>query len=69
MNFFLIFGASGNTGMFATQLGKKMGAKVIAVSKEGEGVRDFRADYVIAEYDRVIEEVGEITSSKWRMFS
>jgi NADPH:quinone reductase-like Zn-dependent oxidoreductase len=34
--FLLIFGASGNTGMIATQLGKKMGAKVIAVSKEEE---------------------------------
>jgi NADPH:quinone reductase-like Zn-dependent oxidoreductase len=30
---FLIFGASGNTGMIATQLGKQMGAKVIAVLK------------------------------------
>jgi NADPH:quinone reductase-like Zn-dependent oxidoreductase len=30
---FLILGASGNTRMFATQLGKNMGAKVIAVSK------------------------------------
>jgi len=28
----VIFGASGNTGMMATQFGKKMGAKVIAVS-------------------------------------
>jgi NADPH:quinone reductase-like Zn-dependent oxidoreductase len=32
--FLLVFGASGNTGMIATQLGKKMRAKVIAVSKE-----------------------------------
>jgi D-arabinose 1-dehydrogenase-like Zn-dependent alcohol dehydrogenase len=30
--FVVIFGASGNTGMMATQFGKKMGAKVIAVS-------------------------------------
>jgi NADPH:quinone reductase-like Zn-dependent oxidoreductase len=61
--FLLVFGASGNTGMIATQLGKKMGAKVIAVSKE-EWVRDFGADYVISDYDRVVEQVREITSGK-----
>jgi NADPH:quinone reductase-like Zn-dependent oxidoreductase len=59
----LVFGASGNTGMIATQLGKKMGAKVIAIAKE-EWVRDFGADYVIAEYDRTVEHVREITSGK-----
>ena len=30
----VVFGASGNAGMMATQLAKKMGAKVIAVSKD-----------------------------------
>src|ERR671939_2074440 len=54
--FLLVFGASGNTGMIATQLGKNMGAKVIAVSKE-EWVRDFGADYIIADYDRIVEQV------------
>jgi NADPH:quinone reductase-like Zn-dependent oxidoreductase len=62
--FLLVFGASGNTGMIATQLGKKMGAKVIAVSKEQEWVRDFGADYVISDYDRIVEQVREITSGK-----
>jgi NADPH:quinone reductase-like Zn-dependent oxidoreductase len=41
--FLVIFGASGNTGMMATQLGKKMGANVIAVSKDN-WIKDFRAD-------------------------
>ena len=50
--------------MIAVQLGKKMGAKVIAVSKEEEWVRDFGADYVIADYDRIVEQVREITSGK-----
>jgi NADPH:quinone reductase-like Zn-dependent oxidoreductase len=59
----LVFGASGNTGMIATQLGKKMGAKVIAIAKE-EWVRDFGADYVIADYGRTVEHVREITSGK-----
>jgi NADPH:quinone reductase-like Zn-dependent oxidoreductase len=60
--FLLVFGASGNTGMIGIQLGKKMGGKVIAVSKEEEWVRDFGADYVISEYDRIVEQVREITS-------
>ncbi len=38
--------------MMATQFGKKMGAKVIAVSKQN-WIKDFGADYVITEYDRV----------------
>ena len=50
--------------MLAVQLGKKMGAKLIAVSKEEEWVRDFGADYVIADYDRIVEQVREITSGK-----
>ena len=61
--FLLVFGASGNTGMIATQLGKKMGAKVIAVSKQ-EWVGAFGADFLIREYDRIVEQVSEITSGK-----
>jgi NADPH:quinone reductase-like Zn-dependent oxidoreductase len=47
-DFLVIFGASGNTGMMATQLGKKMGAKVIAVSKDN-WIKDFGADYIITD--------------------
>jgi NADPH:quinone reductase-like Zn-dependent oxidoreductase len=61
--FLLVLGASGNTGMIATQLGKKMGARVIAVSNE-EWVRDFGADFVIRDYDTIVEQVREITSGK-----
>jgi NADPH:quinone reductase-like Zn-dependent oxidoreductase len=59
----LVFGASGNTGMMAIQFAKKMGAKVIAVSKN-EGVKDFGADYVINDYGKVVEQVKEITQGK-----
>ena len=38
--FLLVFGASGNTGMVATQIGKKMCAKVIAVSRN-KWVKEF----------------------------
>ncbi|MDQ6866608.1 MAG: zinc-binding dehydrogenase, partial [Thermoproteota archaeon] len=59
----VIFGATGNTGMMAIQFGKKMGAKVIAVSKDN-WVKDFGADYIISEYDRTVEKVNELTQGK-----
>jgi len=62
--YLLVFGASGNTGMIAVQLGKKMGAKVIAVSKDNWIKTDFGADYIISDYDRVTENVKEITNGK-----
>src|SRR5215469_14186113 len=61
--FLVVFGASGNTGMMATQLGKKMGAKVIAVSKDN-WIKDFGVDYSITQYDRVAEIVNELTQRK-----
>ncbi|HVD35907.1 MAG TPA: zinc-binding dehydrogenase [Nitrososphaeraceae archaeon] len=64
--YLLVFGASGSTGMIAVQLAKKMGAKVIAVSKH-EWVRetDFGgADYVINDYGKVVDQVKEITQGK-----
>jgi NADPH:quinone reductase-like Zn-dependent oxidoreductase len=61
--YLLIFGASGNTGMMAIQFANRMGAKVIAVSKD-DWVKDFGADYIINEYDKVIEEVKKITNGK-----
>ena len=50
--------------MIAVQLGKKMGAKVIAVSKDNWIKTDFGADYIISDYDRVTENVKEITQWK-----
>jgi NADPH:quinone reductase-like Zn-dependent oxidoreductase len=62
--YLLVFGASGNTGMIAVQLGKKMGAKVIAVSRDIRIKTDFGADYVISDYDKIAENVKEITHGK-----
>jgi NADPH:quinone reductase-like Zn-dependent oxidoreductase len=62
--FLVIFGASGNTGMMATQFGKKMGARVIAVSKDNWIKTDFGADYIISDYDKVVEQVKDITQGK-----
>ena len=50
--------------MIAVQLGKKMGAKVIAVSKDNWIKTDFGADYIISDYDKVVEQVKEITQGK-----
>lgn len=57
-----VFGASGNTGSFAVQFGKKFGAKVIAVSRK-DWIRDFGADHVLA-YQDVIGRIHEITSGR-----
>jgi NADPH:quinone reductase-like Zn-dependent oxidoreductase len=62
--FLVIFGASGNTGTMATQFGKKMGAKVIAVSQDNWIKTDFGADYIISDYDKVVEQVKDITNGK-----
>jgi NADPH:quinone reductase-like Zn-dependent oxidoreductase len=42
----VVFGASGNTGMFAVQLGKKCGATVIAVTRK-RWLEEFGADKTI----------------------
>lgn len=62
--FLVIFGASGNTGTMATQFGKKMGAKVIAISKDNWIKNDFGADYIISDYHKVVEQVKDITQGK-----
>jgi NADPH:quinone reductase-like Zn-dependent oxidoreductase len=62
--YLLVFGASGNTGMIAVQLGKKMGARVIAVSRDIWIKSDFGADFVISDYDKIAENVKEITHGK-----
>ena len=62
--YLLVFGASGNTGMMAVQLGKKMGARVIAVSRDIWIKSDFGADFVISDYDKIAENVKEITHGK-----
>ncbi|AOL17238.1 alcohol dehydrogenase [Sulfolobus sp. A20] len=58
----IVFGASGNTGMFIVQLAKKFGAKVIAVSRKS-WLKDFGADLVVS-YDEVEEKVKDFTKGK-----
>jgi NADPH:quinone reductase-like Zn-dependent oxidoreductase len=58
----VVFGASGNTGIFAVQLGKKFGANVIAVSRK-TWLTDFGADYSVGYEDAVVR-IREITSGR-----
>jgi len=59
----IVFGASGNTGMMAIQLAKRIEARVIAVFKDDE-MKDFGADFIINESDKIAEKVKEITDGK-----
>jgi NADPH:quinone reductase-like Zn-dependent oxidoreductase len=58
----VVFGASGNTGMFAVQFGKKLGATVIAVTGK-DWLKDFGADYIVG-YENVNQQVNSITGGK-----
>ena len=60
----LLFGASGNTGMIAIQLAKRMASRVIAVSTKKWIKEEYGADYLITDYNRVIDKVKEITNAK-----
>ena len=58
----VVFGASGNTGQFLVQLGKKFGAKVIAVSRK-KWLKELGADLVV-DYNEVEEKVKDFTNGK-----
>ncbi len=61
---FAVFGASGNTGQYAVQFGKMMGAKVIAFSTK-KWVKDFLgADYNIQSYENIVDEIEYVTEGK-----
>lgn len=63
-DYLLVFGASGNTGMFAVQLGKRIGSKVIAISRKKWVKEEYGADYLITDYNHIIEDVKKITNEK-----
>jgi len=57
-----VLGASGNTGMFAIQLAKKMGAKTVAVSRK-RWLKEMGAD-VVTGYEEAEREVRELTHGR-----
>ena len=60
--YLVVFGASGNTGMFAVQLGKRLGATVIAITRR-EWLKDFGADYTVT-YENASQQIKEMTGEK-----
>jgi NADPH2:quinone reductase len=60
----LVTGASGGVGTFAVQLAKHAGARVTALARRQEGLRELGADEVVdtvpelAEYDTILDGVG-----------
>ncbi len=58
----VVFGASGNTGSFAVQFGKRFGAKVIAVSRKS-WLTDFGADHIVG-YGEAVDKIGEATAGR-----
>ncbi len=50
--------------MIAVQLAKRMGSRVIAVSTKKWIKEEYGADYLITDYNRVIDKVKEITNGK-----
>lgn len=57
-----IFGASGNTGIFAVQIAKMMGANVIAISRKN-WLKEFGADHVF-DYEESYERIKEVTEGE-----
>ena len=64
----LVTGATGATGSAAVQIGKHLGAKIIAISSGAEKVqrvKDFGADYVIDyKQEDVVARIKEFTQDK-----
>lgn len=58
----VVFGASGNTGQFAVQLGKIMGARVVAVTGKA-WVKELGADYVVSA-NEARDLVARVTDGK-----
>lgn len=58
----VVVGASGNTGMFAVQFAKMMGARVVGISRK-EWVRDYGADLVV-DLDHAFEKINEFSMGR-----
>lgn len=57
----VIFGASGNTGLFCTQIGKLIDAITISLSSKS-WIKEYGADYVLPIDENLREKILEITN-------
>jgi NADPH:quinone reductase-like Zn-dependent oxidoreductase len=59
--YLLVFGGSGNTGLFCSQIGKIMGAKTISISSK-PWVTEFGADYIFENSSALNEKIAYVTN-------
>ncbi|HEX5905109.1 MAG TPA: alcohol dehydrogenase catalytic domain-containing protein [Candidatus Nitrosocosmicus sp.] len=59
--FLLVFGGSGNTGIFCSQIGKIMGAQTISISSK-PWVKGYGADHVLENSVSLKEEITHVTN-------
>lgn len=58
----VIFGGSGNTGIFCSQIGKIYGAKVISISSK-QWIKDFGVDEIIIPSNKdMVDKINEYTN-------
>lgn len=59
----LIFGGSGNTGLFGAQIGKTLGAITISVSSK-DWVKEYGVDHQIKNDSHLLENISKVTNTK-----
>jgi NADPH:quinone reductase-like Zn-dependent oxidoreductase len=59
----LIFGGSGNTGLFSAQIGKSLGAITISVSSK-EWLSDYGVDHFFKNDQYLVENISRVTNTK-----
>lgn len=59
----LIFGGSGNTGLFSAQIGKFIGARIISVTSK-DWITDYGTDHIIRNDQNFLKNISEITNEK-----
>ena len=60
-DFLLIFGGSGNTGIFCSQIGKILGAQTISISSK-PWVKEYGADLVLENNISLKDEISRVTN-------
>lgn len=59
----LIFGGSGNTGLFCAQIGKSIGGITISVSSKN-WISEYGVDYIFKNDQYLVENISKVTNTK-----